>query len=212
MKIHGKREYKATVGGVEYGMDRIESAELDQKLFDTPSVGGTVCAQFTMTFWPTEDPPRMAEVRPYVRDAGETDWTPLGIFWIDQRREASGRMDLTCFDVMLKAEAVWTPSQDLQFPMSMEAASQAIAKVMGTTLDPRCAFQESYTVDYPANDYTMRDVLGFIAGAHGGNWIVTAAGRLLLVPLFGSMPPETHYLVEEEEGAAITFGGVRILV
>ena len=51
----------------------------------------------------------------------------------------------------------------------------------------------------------------FIAVAHGGNWTITREDKLLLVPLVGSMPPETNYLVTED-GDAITFGGDRILV
>ena len=67
------------------------------------------------------------------------------------------------------------------------------------------------TIDYPANNYTLRDVLRFIAAANVGNWIITSENNLLLVPLFGSMPEETNFLVDES-GSAITFGGVRIIV
>ena len=212
MRTESEREYKVDVGGVSYGMDRIEGAELTQALFDAPGIGNTACAVFTMTFHPTEAPPRMAQVRPYIRDVGDEAWTPLGVFWIDQRTEHEGRMEVTCYDVMLKAEKVWTPADGDQFPMTMEQASKAIAAAIGTTVDDRCAFNSAYTVDWPANGYTMREVLGYIAAAHGANWLVTAEGKLLLAPLFGSMPPETHCLIEEKEGCAITFGGVRILV
>ena len=209
MKTHAEREYKVTAGGAEYGMDRIEAAEISQELFSVPSVGGAVCAQFTMTFRPEAEPPRMAEVRPFARDAGQTEWTPLGIFWIDQRSEKNGKLEITCYDGMLKAEAEWIPDEALEFPMSMEAAAGVIAALMGTELDERCAFHAGYAVDYPANGYTLRDVLRYIAAAHGGNWLMTAAGKLLLAPLYGSMPPETSQLITEE-GDAITFGGVRI--
>ena len=56
----------------------------------------------------------------------------------------------------------------------------------------------------------MREVLAEIAVANAGNWIITDAGKLLLVPL-NSIPAETHYLVTEY-GYAITFGGTRILL
>lgn len=211
MKTTGEREYQVDVAGVVYGVDRIEAAELNQTLFDMVSVGNTACATFTMTFHPTATPPRMAQVRAWARDRGETAWIPLGTFWIDERAERDGKMTITCYDVMMAAERVWKPGDGEAFPMTMERAARLIAADMGTSLDPRCAFNGAYTVDYPAEGYTMREVLGYIAAAHGGNWLVTAAGRLLLAPLFGSMPPETHYLIEEE-GGAITFGGVRILV
>ena len=49
-----------------------------------------------------------------------------------------------------------------------------------------------------------------IAAAHGGNWHMSDAGRLRLVPLL-SAPAESSLLVTEH-GDAILFGGVRILV
>lgn len=206
-------EYKVTVGGVEYGMNDIQanSVTLTQRLYDAPSIGGTWSAEFVMSFWPKENPPRMAEVRPYLRQTSEDPWYQLGIFWIDTRQQNGTLMTIHAFDVMLKSGQIWTPDQSLEFPMTMERASGIFAAAMGTSLDPRCTFDPTYTIDYPANDYTMRDILGYIAVAHGGNWIVTDAGQLLLVPLFGSMPEDASFLIEEKEGSAITFGGTRIL-
>ena len=114
------------------------------------------------------------------------------------------------YDAMLKAEQVWEPVQSLAFPMTMRAAATEIARLMGVTIDPRTTFNDAYLVDYPANEYTLRDVLRYIAVAHAGNWIITDAGQLRLVT-FGEIPPETNYLITEY-GSAITFGGVRILV
>ena len=211
MRTEAEREYRVDIAGVSYGMDKIESGEISQSLFDELSVGNTVCAELRLTLWPDEAPPRMGSIRPYVRDVGESKWTPLGIFWIDQRVENGPRMEITAYDGMMKSEAVWTPEQSLRFPMTMEQAARHIAGLMGTSLDERCQFNGGYTVDYPANEYTLREVLGYIAAAHGGNWIVTAEGKLLLVPLFGAMPAETSWLVDED-GAAITMGGVKLLV
>ena len=93
----------------------------------------------------------------------------------------------------------------------MSTAANTLAALMGITVDSRSQISNTYTIDYPANNYTIRDVLGYIATANAGNWIITAANKLLLVPLNGSMPPETYYLITED-GDAITFAGTRILV
>ena len=105
---------------------------------------------------------------------------------------------------------MWEPEQSLEFPMTMQAAVEEIARLMGVAIDPRTVLSTAYTIDYPANNYTLRDVLRYIAAAHAGNFIITDAGQLRLVT-FGEIPPETNYLVEEN-GDAITFGGDRILV
>ena len=204
-------EYKVDVGGVVYGMGNIQEVNIIQPLFDTLSVGNACTAELNMTFWPTQTVPRMARIVPYARKSSDEAWQQLGIFYIDTRSKQGDALSIVAYDIMLRGEVIWEPRQSLEFPMTMPAAAAEIARLMGTTLDRRTVLNTAYTVDYPANDYTLRDVLGFIAGAHAGNWIVTAAGQLLLVPLFGSLPPETHYLIEEQ-GAALTFGGVRLLV
>ena len=104
--------------------------------------------------------------------------------------------------------------------MPMKDAAEEIVMLMGVELDPRCSFYSGYKVDYPTSDpnsdepvdnnYTLRDILRFIANAHIGNWTMTDAGKLLLLPL-NKLPPETHYLVTRT-GRAITLGGKRILV
>ena len=94
--------------------------------------------------------------------------------------------------------------------MTMAAAAQEIARLIGVTIDPRSILSTVYTVGYPANGYTLRDVLRFIAVAHVGNWYMTDIGQLRLYRA-RDLPPETNYLVTQH-GSAITFGGVRILV
>lgn len=204
------KEYKIEVAGVEYGMDRLHSGEISQELFEAPGVGNTCCAVLTASFRPEQAPPRNGKIKVFIREDGGP-WAQLGVFWIDQRREENGRLSVTAYDAMKKAEAKWSPGAGLGFPLSMEAAAGDIAAAMGTELDGRCAFNGAYTVEDPLGAYTMREVLGHIAAAHAGNWQVTAAGRLLLTPLYGSAPPETHYLVTED-GDAILFGDTRILL
>ena len=63
---------------------------------------------------------------------------------------------------------------------------------------------------YSEGEYMRRDALRDIAAAHGGNWYMSDAGKLRLVPLI-SFPAETNLLVTEY-GSALVFGGVRILV
>ena len=154
--------------------------------------------------------PRMSKIVPQAFVDGQ--WEQLGVFYLDERSvKPTGVMTVVAYDSMLKADKVWVPDQSLEFPMPMHDAVDIIAELMGITVDPRTQVSHTYTIDYPANDYTLRDVLKFIAVANGGNWTITREDKLLLVPLVNSMPAETNYLVEEA-GYAITFGGDRILV
>lgn len=207
-------EYRVFIGGTEYGMKDIESAVIESPLFDKLSAGNACSAQLEISFWPLGTVPRMAEIIPQARNSADEEWVTLGTFYTDERfTSVGGKMSIIAYDSMLKSEVVWTPENEQDFPMSMSDAVTKIAELMEIGIDARTVIESGdyYKIDYPANDYTLRDVLRFIASAHMGNWIITANNELLLVPLFSSMPDPTNYLVDES-GNAITFGGVRITV
>lgn len=203
-------KYKVVIDTTEYTDADIQSGNIERPLFDELGIGNACMAMLKIVFKRKSVIPRMAKIVPKALVNGQ--WEQLGVFYLDERSiKPTGIMTVVAYDSMLKADKVWVPDQSLEFPMPMDDAVDIIAELMGITVDPRTNASHAYTIDYPANDYTLRDVLKFIAVANGGNWTITRNDQLLLVPLVGSMPPETHYLIEEG-GDAITFGGVRILV
>lgn len=204
-------EYQVDIGGVMYGMKDIQSVNITQPLFDRLSAGNCCSAELTMSFWMKQDPPRMGKIVPYIRESGKEDWQQLGVYYIDTRVQKKGLLSIVAYDTMLKAEAPWPEGKDL-FPMTMRDAANIIAEAMGTTLDERTTIDNTFSIpSKPSEADSMRNVLAYIASANLGNWIVTNEAKLLLVPLFDSMPEETNYLVTEE-GEAILFGDTRILV
>lgn len=206
------KEYGFDINGVWYGPEQEVTHSVDSGLYEEFGIGNAATAKLTVSLY-AEDIPRSACIKRFIRlRNGErvSEWLPKGVFFTNRRSEDGGRWTLEAFDSMRKAEAVWKPDQSLDFPMSMPDAAREFARIMQVEIDPRTALNPAYAIDYPANDYTIRDELRFIAAAHGGNWILTGAGELLLVVLL-SIPAETRYLVTQY-GDAITFGGVRILV
>lgn len=203
-------EYKIDIAGMMYGMEDLFSVTITQPLFEQLSVGNACSAELKLLFLPKGTVPRMAQITPYARKTAADPWRKLGVFHTDTRIYQYGLLEIVAYDEMLKAETVWEPDQNLEFPMTMPKAAEILAGLMGVEIDPRTTLNLAYTLDYPANDYTLRDVLRYIAAAHGGNWIITAEGNLLLVPLF-SEPEETNHLVDEH-GNTILLGGVRITV
>ena len=212
-----RKEVRVTVAGVLYEQGQIVSLSTRACLFaeDTMTVGGAIAKEINLALVNPGIIPRMAEIVPayrLVKGSQASEWVQKGIYYIDTRStdELTGVLTIHGYDAMLRAEQVWEPDQSLTFPMTMRSAAQEIARLMGVSIDPRTVLSTAYTVDYPANEYTLRDVLRYIAVAHAGNWIITDAGQLRLVT-FGEIPPETNYLISEQ-GDAITFGGVRIIV
>lgn len=206
------KEYKFEIGGVEYGPEVEVEHTCSNGVFEDFGFGSAYTASLTLGLF-ADSIPRGATIRRYIRlknGAQVSEWLPKGVFFTNRRAEDDGYWSIEAYDAMRKAEVVWEPDQSLEFPMTMPSAVNEFCRIMGVTLDSRTVLNQAYTIDYPANDYTIRDELCFIAAAHAGNWIITDVGDLYLVPLL-SAPAETNYLVEEY-GGAITFGGDRILV
>lgn len=206
------KEYKFDINGSEYGPENEVEHSYSNGVFETFGIGNAYTASLTLRLF-ADNIPRAATIKRYIRlrnGSQVSEWLPKGTFFTNTRSVDDGYWTIDAYDSMRKAETVWEPDKSLEFPMTMPDAVAEFCRIMDVTLDSRTALNANYTIDYPANDYTIRNELCFIAAAHGGNWIVTDEGKLYLVPIL-SAPPETNYLVEEY-GDAITFGGDRILV
>lgn len=212
-----RKETRLLVDGTEYAEDDIIEMKTTAALFaeGVLSVGSAVAREIDVSLFPRGSIARMARLEPFVRMVlgdSVSEWIPKGVFWIDTREpdDSTGVLTIHGYDAMLKSEQVWEPSQSLTFPMTFRAAARLIAGEMGVELDNESDISTRWEVDYPANDYTLRDVLRYIAAGCGGNFIMTDSGKLRLVQL-GKLPEETYYLVDER-GNPITFGGDRIVV
>lgn len=212
------KEIRLLVAGEVYGEDRICSMSTTASLFaeDSLCVGSAVARQIDVVLIDYGEIPRMAELIPQYRltdGVNTTDWISKGVFYIDTRQadKVMGTLTIHGFDAMLKGSVIWVPDQALEFPMTFRKAAGVLAELMGVTLDNPEDINDTYQIlDYPANDYTVRNVLQFIAAAHAANFVMTDTGLLRMVPI-NKIPPPGGVLVTEN-GNAITFGGVRILV
>ncbi len=207
-----EREFKFVINDVEYGKDAEVSHSVESQLFEEFGIGNACCATLKLAVI-ADNIPRAATIKRYLRlvnGSQATAWIPKGVFFTNKRSRDGDYWEVEAYDAMRKADVVWEPSNSLTFPMSMPTAVNLFCQMMGVKLDKRTALNSAYTIDYPANDYTVRNELCYIAAAHGGNWVITDEGKLRLIPLL-SAPTETNNLITEH-GDAITFGGVRILV
>lgn len=207
------------IDNVDYDEEDIISVSTRASLFGsgTASVGGCVAKEIDLVIKPKGVIPRMAEIRVYTRPISadgtwEPAWLLKGVYYIDTRQtdRVTGIMTIHGYDAMLKAEQVYLddpPTWD--WPMNMSAVCESIAGRMGVEIDDRTVVSDTYMVEYP-NDLTMREILGYIAVAHAGNWIITDDGELRLVGL-ADIPPEANYLITED-GDIVLFGDTRILL
>lgn len=212
-------------GEAENGYDEsvLVSMSTNRRVFseDVPSVGCCVAGEIDVKMRkPVGDIPRMARLVPYVRLTDGTrhsEWIQKGEYFIDTRKtdRSSDNVEwltLHGYDSMLKSETGY-PSSAIDWPANDTAVLQEIASAIGVEIDERTYEQmtHGYRIQYPA-DYSCREVLGHIASAYAGNFIMSDEGKLLLITL-NSLPPDTSYLITSgEDRRPITFGGDRILV
>ena len=211
------KEIALMVSGEQYGEDRLVSLNTYSRLFrnNQMEVGGAVAKELRCTLLRPGEIPQAAELKPMFRlRYGDevSEWVRKGVYYIYTRdpNEEDKTVTIVAFDGMVRGDKVWEPDQSLEFPLPMRMAALIIADLMGVELENPEAISEVYTIDYPANDWTQRNILQFIAAAHAGNFAMTDLGKLRLCGL-NELPEPTHYLVDNY-GGAITFGGVRILV
>lgn len=161
-------------------------------LLTKPEVGRCMSAslELTMVLNSSTSIPRMGQIDVYAqlaRGAQISGKLPKGTFYIDTRQKDGDFLHIVAYDAMLRAEQPYTTSGDQgTWPKSDIEVVTEIAQRLGVTLDPRNNMTNNYTIQYPGfgdDAYTVREVLGFIGGLYAGNWIITDANTLRLVPL-----------------------------
>lgn len=214
--------YVVTLDGVEYTCEAVEapiSAAHTYVLLQSPAFQLLECppdlaatlgynVEFRFVQYPDHDGPYPISIKRKV----EAAWLQKGVFYIDTREtdRVTGIMAIHGYDAMLKAEQTFLTEQtEDDWPKPMNEVVAEIAERMGVTVDARTTVSSTFKAEYPL-DYTMREVLGYIAVAHAGNWIMTDVGELRLIGL-ADTPEETHYLVAEN-GDLLLFGNTRITI
>lgn len=198
---------------LEYGMDYIITMKTNEEMFgsnsgDSPSVGNCVSSQIDITMRKVPGTiPKFSSIIPYFRVVNATqqsEWISKKTYFVYTREEENyPQTDVVEFtihgyDSLIKAddhlygatgdEALW-PKTDIQ-------AVNLICNKIGINVDQRTTalMTNAYSIQYPGfgeDAYTMREMLGYIASAYGGNFIISDSNTLLLVPVF-AVPTSTH--------------------
>lgn len=216
------KEIKLDIEGVTYTQSNIISVSITGGLFSSPGIGNCTSRQADISILPIGEIPRQAKIKPYVRlvkGDQASEWLQKGEFFISTRKrdKVSGVTQITAFDAMLKAEEVWLDETHgtANWPMPQSEAVDDISNKLGVGVDSRTYDRLStvFPVELPIGEdgeYSMREVLSYIAISCAGNWILTDEGKLLLIK-YGDIPPESSLLITSV-GEAIAFGEVRLVV
>lgn len=198
-------EYKAVIGTDEYFNENLYSVFVTGGLCseDTFSLGNVICRKLELSIIPKATPiPKMANVDLYMRyngTNGPTEWLPKGKYFIDTRQKANNRLNLECYDRVLMMEKPFIQTEEIpDFPMLMTDALDVICARLDLVMDNPTAINSNLSIEYP-NELTMREVVGYIASANGGNFTITDDGKLRLVVPAAGTPIETiaHKVFDE---------------
>ena len=183
-------EYKFVIDGIDYFAEDLKGTpQIRKPLMEQFSIGEFASASVILEVYPKGIISKAASVNAYCRLASldgntVTDWIPQGKFIITSRSDRNGIITLNCQDAAIKAGHTYTDRTAFtEWPVSMVDVVDEIASIMGVEVDARTVIQTGadYVVSYPNDDMLMSEVLRMIAAAHGGNWILTEAGKLRLV-------------------------------
>lgn len=184
-----------------------------------PQIGCAVAGEIDLTIIaPQETLPPMCQFRILVQACAEGQRSGAiyrGDYFIDTREishndDGLDVLKIHGYDAMLKFEQMYPSDDTHDYPLLDTEIVQFMCDTIGIFVDPRTTQAMNRAYKFTPFGYTMREMLGYIASAYGGNFIISDEGQLLLVPL-GGLRSETYYLVTEG-GDPITFGYNRILV
>lgn len=185
-------ELLVTIDGKPYAAQDIVSCEIERNLLEnTAEAGNATAAVLTLEISQGETIPKRAKVAVQYRlalDDAKTDYIPKGTYWINTREKDGRYLKLTCYDAMLMAQQDYLGDVTADdWPQQETACVTEIAQRIGVEIDPRTQIGtgDNHQVSMPVGR-TMREVLEQIAAANGGNWCITPAGKLLLVPFAGT--------------------------
>jgi hypothetical protein len=187
-------EAKVEINDVTYGMDTIIDFNIEDSVISTDdfNVGGCVSSKLELSIKTDNLITNNAVIKPYVRylvDGDPTEWIPLGIFKVDSRKKEYGVWNFTCFDQLIVSQKAY--KSDLIFPNTMWQVLVELTYNLGITWsdDLDGMINLSYMIQTkPSDSFSYRDILRFIASAHGKVAKLNKLGQLAFINLSNKTP------------------------
>jgi len=182
---------KVDINGVEYGASKIVEFSVDHEVGDQTdgfTIGSAVISSCTLRLRTTDEIPPNAKVVPYVAlsleslswdeaddawldadypwdGSGHTEWMPLGTFYVDNRKRIDDILVLTCLDGLVYADIAYV--SQLDYPATMQDVWAEVCDQAGLDYDASVQINPSYILNAAPTNYSCRQVMQYIAGAHG---------------------------------------------
>jgi len=177
-------EVKALVGAITYNNTSVIEFEIDDSVVssDNFSIGNVITSKLTFQIKTADTIPTNAKITPYVRlngSGGFTEWVALGSYYIDNRGHQNGVWKFTCYDKLILTQQTFVSA--LVYPISMQLVFNEIVAQLSLVVDSSVVINPAYMIPYKDLDITIRDMLGYIASAHGASVKMTKDEKLAFV-------------------------------
>lgn len=176
-------EIRAIIGATTYNNDTVIEFDVDDSIIPSEdfTIGTVICARLNLSLRTNDIIPTNAKVSPEVKlkgQSGDTEWVPLGSFYIDNRSFKDGVWKFTCYDKLIITEQTFVSA--LNYPNTMQAAFNEIVgqlglQTVGIIINP------AYQIPYKDEDITIREMLSYIASAHASSVKLTRDEKLTFV-------------------------------
>lgn len=191
---------KVDIDGVEYDHTQIVDFKIDNSLClrDEFEVGTANLSECELRVRTLDELPANARVVPYVAlskegmtwlDAdypwdetefpwtiGNTEWMPLGEFYIDSREKLRDVWVYTCYDKLVWADSPYL--SELSYPATMLQVWNEICVKLNYTYDSSVVIAPEYIIPAGPMGFTMRQIMGYIASANGASVYVAKDGKI----------------------------------
>jgi len=177
-------ETKALVGTTTYDNTKVVEFDTEDSVVPSEdfSIGNVIPSKLTITIKTTDSIATNAKITPSVRlygASGWTEWVPLGSYYIDSRNHQNDVWKFVCYDKLILAQQLYVSA--LTYPIAMSSVMTEIAGQLGITLDSSVGINHTYEIPYKDEDITIRDMLSYIASAHGASVKMTKDEKLAFV-------------------------------
>lgn len=173
----------------------LKEGKLSLTLFQQASIGNVMAAQLDFEYFddgvaldPSE--PLVLQFRA-VSGSSVSEWITRSTLYIDTIEQSpySTVVKVRAFDSLLKANVPWMKEGTFTATTDLEIV-QGIASDIGVSIDLDTQAMFATPIDITEapsigpNGTTSIEMLSYIAVMHGGNWTISPANELKLIPLF----------------------------
>ncbi|WP_244832951.1 hypothetical protein [Clostridium sp. BJN0001] len=154
------------------------------------------------------------KVKPYICFAdyngeNQSEWMPLGVFFVDSEPQINNSVKYVCYDMMNKLDRIFSSS--LTYPTSMQSLLEELAERLNVVVE---FTSEPYTIDSKPSGYTYKEILSYIASANCGCAKFNKNGNITIVTFKENdeIIKKKNYNTQKVDVSTFTPGSVRFQI